>query len=118
MIRRGAVVLGVALAALAGFGLWADRSAVMLWFDLVAAILAFGVAALEREDELGATRGWGPAAIGLGLGALWIAGLTSGQPRWAVWANFLFACAFLALAVMGAAEGRRAATAVAHRRRR
>jgi hypothetical protein len=118
MIRRGSVVLGVALAALAGFGLWADRSAVMLWFDLVAAILAFGVAALEREDELGPSRGWGPAAIGLGLAALWIAGLTTNQPRWAVWANFLAACAFLALAAMSAAQGRRAVTAVAQRRRR
>jgi hypothetical protein len=108
MIKRGTVALGIALAVLAAVGLRVDRQASILWFDLVAAVLSVGVAALEQEDEMGPSRAGGPAVIGLGLAAVWIAGLVSQQPRWAVWANFLAACAYLALAAMGAAAGRRA----------
>jgi hypothetical protein len=113
MIRRGSIVLGVALLFLWAIGLRADDRAVILWFDLVAAVLAFGVAALENEDELGATRGLGPAVVGLGLAAVWIGSLATGQPRWAAWANFILACAFLGLAIAGASRGRHA-VAVPH----
>jgi hypothetical protein len=108
MIRRGSIVLGVALLFLWAIGLRIDDGAEILWFDLVAAVVAFGIAALEREDEIGATRGLTPAILGLGLGALWIGGLATGQPRWAAWANFIAACAFLGLAIAAASRGRHA----------
>jgi fucose permease len=34
---------------------------------------------------------------------VWIAGLASHQPLWATWANFLAACAFLGLGIVGGA---------------
>jgi hypothetical protein len=116
MIRKGSIILGLALAALAAFGLWADRHAVILFFDIVAAVVAFGIAALEREDELGASRGVGPVVLGLGLAALWIAGLATHQPRWATWANFLAACASLSLGVVAASRGQHVVPATPRRR--
>jgi hypothetical protein len=104
MIRVGAIVLGVGLALLWALGLWADRSATILWFDAVLALLSFGVAALEREDELGVSRGGAPALIALGLAAVGILGTAAGQARWAAIANFVFACAYAALAVAGASR--------------
>jgi len=108
MVRLGCIALGGALAALWALGLWADRSATILWFDAVFALLAFSVAALEREDELGASRGGAPALLALGLGIVAIVGLAAGQPRWAVWANFLAAFGALAIAIAGASSGREA----------
>jgi hypothetical protein len=104
MIRVGVIVLGIGLTALWALGLWADRSAVILWFDAVMALLSFGVAGIEREDELGVSRGGAPALIGLGLAVIAIAGVARGQPRWANGANFLFALAYLSLAVVGASQ--------------
>jgi len=115
MIRKGVVGLGVALAAFVVIGLRVDSRAVILWFDLVAAVLSVGIAGIEREDEMGAMRGAAPGLIGLGLGALWIVGLGSQQPRWAVWGNFVAACAYLTLAAVGASRGREALPAIRRR---
>jgi hypothetical protein len=100
------VVLGFALALLWLLGLAADRHVTLLWFDAVAAALSFTQAALMREDELGTTRGGGPAVIGLGLAAVWIAGMAMREPPWAVWANFALACGYIGLAIAAAASGR------------
>lgn len=106
MVRIGAIVLGIGLTALWALGLWADRSALILWFDAVLALLSFGVAGLEREDEMGATRGGGPALVALGLTAVVIGSMASGQPAWVSAANFVFACAYLVLAIVAASRGR------------
>lgn len=106
MVRMGAIALGIGLTALWALGLWADRGAVILWFDAVLALLSFGVAGLEREDELGASRGGGPALIALGLATVAIVSVASRQPRWVSAANFLFACAYLGLAIASATRGR------------
>jgi hypothetical protein len=116
MVRKGVVVLGVALALLCALGLAADRRAVLLWFDAVAAVLSFGAAGLVRERELGASRGGGPAVLGLGLGVLWAVGLAARQQPWAVWANFALACAYLVLAIAAATRGHRQAAQRAHAR--
>ena len=118
MIRAGAIALGIGLTALWALGLWADRSAVILWFDAVLALLSFGVAGLEREDELGLSRGGPPALIALGLAVLAIVGIAAGQPRWVNGANFLFACAYLALAIAGASHRGQHAFAQARSRMR
>jgi hypothetical protein len=110
MVRKGVIALGAALAALAVVGLAIEHNrAALLWFDAVAAVLSFGEAGLVNERELGATRAGGPAVLALGLTVVWIAGLATQQPRWAVWANFVFACAYLGLAMVAASRGHREA---------
>jgi hypothetical protein len=54
--------------------------------------------------------------LGLGLAALWIAGLATHQPRWATWANFLAACASLSLGVVAASRGQHPVQATPRRR--
>jgi hypothetical protein len=115
MIRIGTVALGGALALLWAVGLAVDRQAVVLWFDAVAALLSFGVAAIEHEEELGMSRAAGPAIIGLGLAAIWILALAWKQPAWVAWANFVAAGCYLALAAAGAMRARHPAP-LAHAR--
>jgi len=107
MVRTWLIILGFALALLWLLGLAADRSVTLLWFDAVAAVLSFTQAALIHEQDLGATRGGGPALLGLGLAAVWIAGLAMREPPWAVWANFALACGYLGLAIAAAASRER-----------
>jgi len=104
MIRKGVVGLGVALAAFAVIGLRVDSGATILWFDLVAAVLSVGIAGLEHEEEMGASRALAPVLVGLGLAAVWIGGLAAGQPRWAAWGNFVAAAAYLGLAAASVAR--------------
>ncbi len=97
------LVLGAALALLAVIGLAVDRQATLLWFDAIAAMISIGGAFIvEDEREIGLSLGLGPMVIGLGLIAVFIAGvagLAGHQPAWAVWANFVLGCASLALGV-------------------
>jgi hypothetical protein len=44
--------------------------------------------------------------LGLGLAAVWIAGLATGQPAWVSWPNFAFAGASLAVAIMAVSSQR------------
>ena len=73
--------------------------ATLLWFDAVAAVTAFGTAALLSDPERSPSRAFAPALIGLGLAIVWVGGMASGQPGWASWLNFAFAVAFLGVAV-------------------
>jgi hypothetical protein len=113
MLRKGMLVLGLALGLLAALGLHFDHRATLLWFGVIAAVLSVGETAIIRERELGATRGIGPGLIGLGLAAVWIVGLHAGRrsaspsPSWAAWATFVFACAYLGLGIAAARQGRR-----------
>lgn len=100
MVRRSSLVIGLGLALLWWIGLSLDRSATMLWLNGVAALIAFAIAGLVDETEPNPANAFGPGMLGLGLTALWIVGLTTHQPAWATWANFLFAAACLAVAVM------------------
>jgi hypothetical protein len=101
MVRKSCFVLGIFLAIFWWIGLSERQQAVVLWFDAVAAVLSFGMAALIEEPEPRPSRAFGPAALGLGLGALWIVGMAYGQPVWANWLNFVFAVAYLGLALVG-----------------
>lgn len=98
MLRKGLLILGGALALLAVIGLVVDRQATMLWFVVIGAILSIGGAfVVEDEHTLGISRGAGPAVIGLGLVAVFIVGLATHQPAWAVWLTLLFGLGELAL---------------------
>jgi hypothetical protein len=98
MVRKSCFILGIGLAILWWVGLSQNHAATILWFDAVAAVLAFGIAALLPDPETNPSRSLGPAVLGLGLAAVWIAGISGGQPMWASWLNLLFAMAFLGVA--------------------
>ena len=98
MVRKSCFVLGMGLAILWWVGLSQNHAATVLWFDAVAAVIAFGIAALLPDpEEQTPSRALGPAVLGLGLAAVWIAGMAAGQPIWASWLNFVFALAFVAV---------------------
>lgn len=106
MVRKSCFILGIALGIFWWIGLSENQGATLLWFDAVAAVLAFGTAALLSEPERNPSRAFGPALIGLGLAILWIGGMATGQPGWASWLNFVFAVAFLGVAASALVEPR------------
>ncbi|HEX3905874.1 MAG TPA: hypothetical protein VH853_23840 [Polyangia bacterium] len=106
MVRKSCFILGIALGIFWWIGLSENQGATALWFDAVAAVLAFGTAALLAEPERNPSRAFGPALIGLGLAIVWVVGLSTGQPVWASWMNFAFAVAFLGLAVAAVLQPR------------
>lgn len=106
MVRKSSFILGIALGVFWWIGLSMNASATVLWFDAVAAVLAFGTAALVSEPERNPSRLAGPVILGLGLAVLWVVGMSTGQPAWANWLNFMFAVAFLGVAVAAAVQPR------------
>ncbi len=116
MVRKSCFVLGIGLAILWWVGLSENQSATVLWFDAVAAVLSFGMAALVEEPEHSPGRAAGPAVLGVGLAAVWIGGMAAHQPIWASWLNFVFALAFMGVAT-SAALGTHWAHSAGHRHR-
>jgi hypothetical protein len=106
MVRKSCFILGIALGIFWWIGLSENPAATVLWFDAVAAVLAFGTAALVSDPEHNPSRLGGPVILGLGLAVLWVAGMSSGQPGWANWLNFSFAVAFLGVAAAAALQPR------------
>jgi hypothetical protein len=106
MMQKGAFIIGMVMGIVWWFGLGADRSATILWFDAVGAVLSFGIGALV-DGETRPSQAPGAAVLGMGLAAVWAVGMATHQPAWANWMNFLFAMAYLALAI-GAATRRNA----------
>jgi hypothetical protein len=115
MVRKSSLLLGLGLAILWWFGLHRDASATVLWFDAVAAVLSFGVAGIIGDGEESPAVSAVPALMGLGLGAVWLAGMARGQPAWANWMNFLFAVAYLGVAIASTVGARRRVHAHARR---
>lgn len=103
MVRKSSFVIGLGLALFWWIGLSLKPGATMLWFDAIAAVVAFAIGGLVDDSvETKPANAFGPAILGLGLAVVWIAGIASGQPAWVVWPNFAFAAACLAVAVMTA----------------
>ena len=115
MVRKSCFILGIGLAILWWVGLSENHSATVLWFDAVAAVLSFGMAALIEEPEHSPSRAAGPAVLGVGLAAVWIGGMAAHQPIWASWLNFVFALGFMGVAT-SAALGTRWAHSAGHPR--
>jgi hypothetical protein len=100
MLRKGLLILGGALALFSVVGLAVDRSATMLWFVVMAAMLSIGSAFIvEDEHALGSSRGAAPGMIGLGLIAVFVVGLAWHQPAWSVWLTFVLGIAALAVSM-------------------
>jgi len=109
MVRKSSFLIGLGLALLWWIGLSLNHSVTMLWFDAIGAVVAFAIGGLVDDSyERNPANAFGPAALGLGLAAVWIAGIATRQPIWFTWLNFIAAVACLAVAVM-AASSRRAA---------
>src|SRR4029077_9876214 len=106
MVRKSSLLIGFGLGFMWWFGLSQDRSATILWFDAVGAVLAFGIAGLVDESGHNPSRAVGPAVLGLGLGVVWIVGMARHQPAWVNWMNFLFAVACLGVAIVAAGAQR------------
>jgi hypothetical protein len=102
MLRISSFVLGLALGLFWLIGLQLDRSATILWFDAVAAIVSFATGALIDEPERNTAIAAPPVILGLGLAALWIFGTAGGQPAWVNWLNLFFGLCYLGVAVMAA----------------
>lgn len=101
MVRKSSYVIGLGLALLWWIGLSLHPHATLLWFDAVGAVIAFAIGGLVDDTvERNPANALGPALLGLGLAAVWIAGIASSQPAWVAWLNFVFAVASLAVAVM------------------
>lgn len=99
MVRKGSFLIGAGLALMWWIGLSVDASAKILWFDAVAAVMAFGIGGIVDDSvEHRQSYAAGPAVLGVGLAALWILGMAFRQPMWANWLNFVFAAASLGLA--------------------
>jgi hypothetical protein len=98
MVRNSCFILGIALGIFWWIGLSENQAATTLWFDAVAAVVAFGTAALLSQPERNPSRAIPPVLIGLGLAVVWLAGMAGSQPGWANWLNFTFAVAFLGVA--------------------
>lgn len=100
MVRKGTFLIGAGLALMWWIGLSLDSSATILWFDAVAAVIAFGIGGLVDDSVVRrSSYATGPALLGIGLAAVWIGGMAARMPAWANWLNFVFAAACLGLAV-------------------
>jgi hypothetical protein len=101
MVRRSSFIIGLGSALLWWIGLSMKPSVTMLWFNAVAAVIAFAIGGLVDDTaEHNPANAFGPAMLGLGLAAVWIVGIATRQPAWFTWLNFLFAAASLATAVL------------------
>ena len=99
MVRKSCFLLGLAMALVWWIGLSVDHSATVLWFTAVGAVLAFAIGGLVDDTSRRPSHAGGPVVLGLGLGAVWIAGTAAHQPMWANLFNLLFAVASLGVAV-------------------
>jgi hypothetical protein len=107
MVRKSLLLLGLGLAILWWFGLSRNPSATALWFDAVGAVLSFGCAGLIGESEESRSLTVVPALFGLGFGAVGVASGARGQPAWVTGTSFLFALAYLGVAVAAGVGARR-----------
>jgi hypothetical protein len=106
MSRGISIALGVGLVILWLTGRAYGAPAWLAWLDGIAALVAFGLAAVFTA----AVR-FGAAIAGflaLGLIVLWVVALATHHGMWLGWWDFAFACAFLLLAARALAGWRTA----------
>ena len=80
MVRKSCFILGIALGIFWWVGLSRTRRPPLLWFDAIAAVLAFGMAALLSDPERNPSRAFGPALLGLGLASSGWSGSRAASP--------------------------------------
>jgi len=117
MIRKSMLVLGVCAAVVWWVGLSQNHRASILWMYAIGAALSFTMAGLLDEPDEQRSRSVVPALIGMGFAALFVVGSASRQPAWLNTFSFLFAFAYLAVAIISNSMDRRLARSVAANRR-
>ncbi len=90
---------GLVLLWVAGLAFRASRW--LTWLALLAGVVAFGGAARFAESIRTGLAGWGALAAGLFL--VWILALGKHATSWLAWSTFVFAWAFVMLAVASGA---------------
>jgi hypothetical protein len=116
MVRKSCMVLGLCLGLVWWFGLSRSPATTILWFNAIAAVMAFGISGLIPDGPERPSYAWAPAILGLALGAVWLGGMAAHQAGWAVWANFVFAVAFLGVAIAATAAQRGVLASARHNR--
>jgi hypothetical protein len=98
MLRASLVALALATLLLWLVGLVDGATVWLTWLDGVAALLTLLLVPVTR-DYLGPLRvSVGPALIGIGLVAMFVAGLATRASAWLVWFNLAFGAGYLMFA--------------------
>lgn len=106
MVRVWSSLYGAGLTLLWLAGMFSPAPRWFAWLDAVAALCAYGGAAISPSLPP-SYRVTGPLALAAGLFGLWIAGLAARVPPWQAWWTFVFAFAFLVLGVGASLANRR-----------
>jgi hypothetical protein len=94
ILSAGLFILGLAgIFGPAGSGSW------LAWCDLLGAWAAYFIAADICPTSTMAQRIGGPLALSFGLFLAWFTIRGRETVTWLIWGTFIFACAFLALAI-------------------
>jgi hypothetical protein len=104
MTRVVSFFLGCGLIVLWLAGLSGHATGWLTWLDVLAALCAFGIAAVAGERMSRGFASGAPIALASALAVLWIIGLTTRASSWLTWWTFAFACAFLLLGLGGAGQ--------------
>jgi hypothetical protein len=100
MTRGFTIVLSIGLFILWITGVAGHASPWLTWLDGLAAIIGFAVVLAAGDVAPDRLSPVGPIALGVGLGILWIIGLTTGSNPKLTWWTFGFACAFVLVGIV------------------
>jgi hypothetical protein len=100
MVRGVSIALGIGLVILFIVGLGRHATPWLTWLDGLAALFAFVLAGAGAATVATALGGGGVFALAIGLGVLWIIGLSTHAVVWLTWFTFAFACGFLLLGMV------------------
>jgi len=95
--------IGLVILWIAGLGSM-DARGWLTWLDGLGALCAFSLTAFMPSYSSRQSRSGGAIALGIGLLALWIIGITTPGPVWQAWWTFAFGCAFVVLGFSLAGE--------------
>ena len=107
--------MGVGLVILWIVGLGQHATPWMTWLDGLGALFAFALAGGLAATASLALGGGGIFALAIGLGVLWIIGLSTHAVVWLTWWTFAFACGFVLLGIV-ASMGETTTTRTTHMR--
>lgn len=103
-------IFGICLVSLWLVGLVSPQAASwMTWLDGAGGLLAFLIASTIGQNRSRSFLIGAPAALGLGLFAMWMIGILTNGTVWQNWWNFAIACGFVLVATAG---GRKASMLV------
>jgi len=105
VVRGVLVAMGIGLVILWIVGLGQHATPWLTWLDGLGALFAFALAGGLAATASAALGGGGIFALAIGLGVLWIIGLSTHAVGWLTWWTFAFACGFLLLGIVTSVRG-------------